>query len=446
MASTLGFALLLTFFSALAFGSTAYSKPLIASHKEIAEQAANLDACLDRQLSAAARVAFCSEVIENDPLSFSFRAYLGRAEVYREIDNAEDALRDLSSALQERPTSEEALIARGHVYLLISDFGSAMADFQAALAHHPFSAAARRGCIQTKQIGDQLGSDEELLLDCFSDVGIEPAFASLFDPHALELIQNTKDAIHWNRDYDAASSLAHAAQLDPGATFCLLFYGHEHAFMLRDFDRRTRPEAYVETTLPLSLEEIESRLWQDPTDTAALRERGLLYSTVGAWQRAIGDFEAALKTEPSSPNLLVLNATARWIMSKNPTLAQIIYPDAYAEYFDPARMLSDLDQASAAGLDDPLLHLVQGDVYRLAQADGLSEYQLRAAERAIASLPELTSAEPAMAMLAHDAHQMRAFSLMDLGDLDGFREAVGTSGDLASLWADQMSEKCPNRR
>ncbi|MDB5440316.1 MAG: hypothetical protein JWM33_2743, partial [Caulobacteraceae bacterium] len=247
-------------------------------------------------------------------------AYRVRGQYYMRHDKAADGVRDLDKMIALAPTLSSYL-ASGQARMNAKDYAGARANFVAAAAKYPDSVdpALRLASLAQNQ-GDfaaALAQIDKIIVD-------HPDLPAAYTQQAQLYIgqKNYVEAAHsyerlWalqptNLDLAInASSLYEAAQDYPQALAVMdkaVALSPTTAVMLND---RCYLKAKREIQLSTALADCDQALKLEPDRAGYLDSRGLVYLRLGQWDKAIADYDAALKLQQVLPDSAYGRAIAK---------------------------------------------------------------------------------------------------------------------------------------
>ncbi|MFF3208679.1 tetratricopeptide repeat protein [Streptomyces sp. NPDC002962] len=251
-------------------------------------------------------IADVTAALEIDP---AYAWALGtRGQAHLQAGRHEQAIADLTTALEIDPTLAWVLVSRGLAHLQADWYEQAIADLTAALEIDPADAwtLASRG-----EAHRQAGHYEQAITDLTAALNIDPA-------HALAL-SHRGEAYRQAGHYDQAiTDLSTALEIDPTDAWALGTRGqaqqeagrYEQAiadlstaleidptltWALISRDRAHRQAGHYEQAIA----DLTTALDINPTDAWALSHRGEAYRQAGHYDQAITDFTAALDIAPT---------------------------------------------------------------------------------------------------------------------------------------------------
>jgi len=311
--------------------------------------------------------------------------------IYQRSGLADQGLAQAQAAVRAAPRHQEALLTRGLAWEAKGDLEKAKADYDAALAIGPYAPAFHNRGVLASQAGDHeraiadyraaMAADPQAAAD--SAVGLGIALAALdrtdealkaYD-QALSIDPTNYDALAYKIDlleelerWDAAEAVYRAAlKAYPKDALLLATYGGhwrkreapEKALRALDQALRLDPEMWrawwsrgrVLRDLgkhKQAMESLDRALVLAPAEAEILVDRAILRWDVGD-ERALADFDAALKINPKS--IYGLNARGSYLMTTK----------------DYDRALTDFD--AVVGLDPHMrfAYTARADIYRLQE-------------------------------------------------------------------------------
>lgn len=181
----------------------------------------------------------------------SSRLFSGRAAVWRELGDLEQALADCTNAIRLAPRSAEAYNNRGFMWTEKEDFEKALADFNIAISLDPNHAPAydNRGLVYGAQ-----GDFEKALADHTAAIRLDPNNSHYYNNRGN--LHSTQD------DYDKAlADFNDAIRLDPHEAVAYNNRGNARYF-LKDYEK--------------SLTDFTEAIRLDPRNPVAYNSRAVL--------------------------------------------------------------------------------------------------------------------------------------------------------------------------
>jgi tetratricopeptide (TPR) repeat protein len=274
-----------------------------------------------------------------------------RSGMLEEMGRPDDALADLDHALGLEPDHIEIRMLRGSVLHDLGRLEDAVTEYTVILNSNPadsvrFFALSFRGVLR-----EMLDHQEDALADLTAALELEPDHVEVWHGRSKLLAD-------MGRPDDALADLGHVLERESDHVEARLLRGD----VLRDLGRFE--EAVAEYTIVLN---------GDPTDENrfhALAYRGLLHAELGHQEDALADFTAALELD--SDNVEVRHGRGRLL----------------ADMGRPGDALADLDHVLERKPDHLEARLLRGDVLR-----DLGRFEEAVAEYTIALKSNLTNAQ-----------------------------------------------------
>ncbi|MGE3311129.1 MAG: tetratricopeptide repeat protein [Limisphaerales bacterium] len=256
------------------------------------------------------------KVLELDPESQP--ALVGLAQLYITTGRNAEALAELERAVQKTPDNVGALTLIGMLQSEVGKYPEARAAYETALKAQPKSALV-------------LNNLAYLLAEKFNDVGgaYEIALRARLDNPQSSIIADTLGWIEYRRgNYtealrlltDSAEELGRNPEIQYHLGMAHYMMGHEAqaAVALRQalqstdkFEGRDVAATHLavletpsEPATAESIAALEKRRSEEPKDLIALSRLASSYSAAGAVEKAREVFDAALKVNPNSPDIL----------------------------------------------------------------------------------------------------------------------------------------------
>ena len=269
----------------------------------------------------------------------------------------------LSQAAKLDPTSVFAYFNRGYAYMGAHDYDKAIADFNHIIELHPKLAATyvnRGSCYDSK------GDPARALADYDRAIQLDPfCTVAFYDRGMLHFHQGDDDAaiadftqaIHPQPDSAQASAdesdterqAISGAVIDPAP---------KHLYFQRGLAYENKGDH------DKALADYDQAIKDEPTYSPPFIARGVIYAAQGAYDKALADYTQAIQLDPKNAEALYDRGTAYYNMSANEqglenfNHAIELNPRYEMAYFNRANIyltLNDYDQALAD--DDKALEL-----------------------------------------------------------------------------------------
>ena len=200
-------------------------------------------------------------------------AFEERGDSRRLADRYDEALADLTRAIELDPERVSAISGRGAVYREMERYDEALADFTRAMELDPAVVwiSGRRG-----ETYRRMERYEEALADFTRAMELDPA---------VVWIISGRGAVYWDmeRYEEALADFTRAMELDPAAIWL-----SGRGAIYREMERYD--EALAECTRAIEL---------DPSDGLAISSRGETYRLIERYDEALADFSHAIELDPS---------------------------------------------------------------------------------------------------------------------------------------------------
>jgi len=200
-------------------------------------------------------------------------AFEERGDSRRLADRYDEALADLTRAIELDPERVSAISGRGAVYREMERYDEALADFTRAMELDPAVVwiSGRRG-----ETYRRMERYEEALADFTRAMELDPA---------VVWIISGRGAVYWDmeRYEEALADFTRAMELDPAAIWL-----SGRGAIYREMERYD--EALAECTRAIEL---------DPSDGLAIGGRGETYRLMERYDEALADFTRAIELDPS---------------------------------------------------------------------------------------------------------------------------------------------------
>ncbi|GAA2938961.1 tetratricopeptide repeat protein [Streptomyces enissocaesilis] len=201
-------------------------------------------------------------------------AWARRGETHRWLGHYDQAVADLTAALEINPTLAWALSQRGEAHRQADRYDQAVTDFTAALEIDPTYAWA---LVSRGEAHQQAGHDDQAVADLTAALEIDPTYA-----WALA----SRGEAHQQAGYydQAVADLTAALEINPTFTWALSQRGETHR-QTGHYD-----QAVADLTAALEI---------NPTFTWAPASRGEAHQQAGHYDQAVADLTAALEINPT---------------------------------------------------------------------------------------------------------------------------------------------------
>jgi tetratricopeptide (TPR) repeat protein len=316
-----------------------------------------------------------SLAVEVDP-GFA-EAYHLRGVVYREVGQLAKAEADLTQAIALAPDLAEAYYARGELYLDLARGEEAVRDLTTAIELQPDHAEAY---LRRAQACDWYvpGCDDDLVL---ADLGRAIELA----PDSAEIWLCRGEFYFWEEAYDLAlSDLNRAVELAPDDGYAWEYLGHVY-YLLGEVEEAIgcynealqldpthldyyyyRGAAYLAMgDLDAALQDLDKVLLLQPAHSGAHYGRGRVHAAAGHYEEAIADLTEVMKDEDQDYRWLYFEndspyidrALAYYALGRSEEalndLSTLIeaYPDEYLPYYHRGLIYKEMGQTEAAIAD-----------------------------------------------------------------------------------------------
>jgi tetratricopeptide (TPR) repeat protein len=302
-------------------------------------------------------LADISRAVELDPGNPGHFAARGRT--YQEMKRYEEALADFSRAVELDPGNAGHFAVRGETYRLMGRYEEALADLNRAVELGPGDAWAigSRGLTYR-----ELGRYEEALADLSRAVELDPSYAWAIAARGVTYRE-------LERYEEALADLNRAVELDPSCAWAIAARGETYRLMecceeaLADFNRAVEldpgdawaigrrgqsyqeMERYVEALADLNQAVKLGQYW-------AIGVRGETYRLMKRYEEALADFDRAVELDPANPGHFAARGQTYQEMDR----------------FEEA--LADLNRAVELDPSDDWAKAVRGQTYRLMEGYG----------------------------------------------------------------------------
>jgi tetratricopeptide (TPR) repeat protein len=276
----------------------------------------------------------------------SARAYGLRGEAFRRMGDAPKALSDFTNALQLDPNNIDVYLSRGSAYILVREFEKALADRDKAVQLGPGNAeayVARGGSYHLlgqheKGLADRteairlkpgmpeawharcsalflLGDYDKAAGDCREAVRLNPNYQE-----AKEVLARTEDKIQERRA--AATQPPPAPAPPPASAPATVPVSEAVAAPVTAAIETTKPKLSEPALLKAgrallddghyqaAIDVLSKAIAQNPSDAIAYNSRGFAYLKTSEYEKALSDFDAALRLKPDYTNASVNRKTA----------------------------------------------------------------------------------------------------------------------------------------
>lgn len=153
--------------------------------------------CQSGEGGFAKQVAACSEVLEGQPdAPTRLNALVRRAGAYFRSGQTDEAIADISQAIELAPDNATVYRARGMMRNARFEYELALADLDKALELTPGDIGALR---HRAQAYEELGQDAKAAVDFNAILAKDPAYASEFKPACLAVDEATRQLrlVNW---------------------------------------------------------------------------------------------------------------------------------------------------------------------------------------------------------------------------------------------------------
>lgn len=286
---------------------------------------------LDLLATAVPVSAFLPQIAPYLPKDPRVTAYLTRektADSGYDLDQPQNAIDDLSTALRRKPNDALLLIRRGQWREVAKDPGAALADYSAALKAHPDSAAALRSrALLRAARDDKMQADiAAAMADLDQLIGRFPDLVELKVERGI-LLASEHEYESAIRDFDAV------LKAEPDNTLARL--SRANARMETgdvtgagaDYDDAIAAEPelsflYVQRAhyrarigeMKAAFADIETALATEPDMPSAISGRAVLYLHGGGAELALADADKAVALDPESGPTVALRASIRQVL------------------------------------------------------------------------------------------------------------------------------------
>jgi len=224
-----------------------------------------------------------------------------------------EAIKDLDSAISINPTFLEAINERGIVYRLLKEFEKSINSFEDALTIDPkfYNAILNRGV--TYQLS---GNIENALFDYNTFL--------INDPTNVECLINRGSIFHELKEFDMAlTDYGKALLLEPQDTDALNNRGitlnalgkfdealadFKSALLLKPFNVHGLTNRAIALTelrrLDEAMQDIQKAIEIEPDNPKAFNSRGVINRDLGYFEMALNDFQSALSLSPHDINVI----------------------------------------------------------------------------------------------------------------------------------------------
>jgi tetratricopeptide (TPR) repeat protein len=221
------------------------------------------------------QLCMLSDLAEDNTLDDQHRseAYRLRGRIYRQLVRYDEALTDLTRAIDLDPKSDRAIADRGETYQAMGRYEEALTDLTRAIDLDPkyHWAIADRG--ETYRL---MGRYEEALTDLTRAIDLDPKYH-----WAIARRGETYQAM--GRYEEALTDLTRAIDLDPQSDWVIARRGETYRLMGR------YEEALTDLTRAIDL---------DPQSDWVIASRGVTYRLMGRYEEALTDLTRAIDLDP----------------------------------------------------------------------------------------------------------------------------------------------------
>jgi len=262
----------------------------LAASPAVAQSQQQIDQCTNKggSFTSEVRINACTSLIQSDRSGKSLpQYYYQRCRAYIKKGDYDSALRDCNEAIRLDPKYAVAYDSRGNVYDYKKDYDRAIADYGEAIRLDPKDAGAfnNRGNAYADK-----GDPDRAIPDYDEAIRLDPKDAAAFRNRGMTY-RDKGDLDRAIVDYDEA------IRLDPK---------YADAFNSRCWAR-----ALAGRDLAAALADCNESLRLDPGAAAFFNTRGLVQLKLGAFDRAIADYGAAIAKRPKDANSLYGRGVAK---------------------------------------------------------------------------------------------------------------------------------------
>jgi tetratricopeptide (TPR) repeat protein len=275
------------------FSNQAYQEQVLIS--------VNTRNCFDEKLSSTERIASCTLVIEraNVGKANTAKLYVARGAVLDGEGKHDDAIADFTRAVALNPHDQIAYTNRATVYMESSRLALAIVDLTEVIGAEPANGMA---FYNRATAYERSGERDKALEDYRSAARLLPTFAPATAALGRLLKANNPDA--------ALSDLSEAIRLDPKSPAL-----------------RSRATLYLSLgRLQEALADFNQVIANDASDSLALLDRGVTNDEIGNTESAISDYGRSIALVPSAT-------------------AYVDRGGAYSRLRQPEKALADFDAA-----------------------------------------------------------------------------------------------------
>jgi len=247
-------------------GTTAYTSETARRHQLLASALAG------HHKSHQEAITNLTRAIDLDP-DYSW-AIAERGETYRLMGRHEEALADFTRAIDLDPSNAEIVARRGETYRLMGRHEEALADFTRAIDLDPdysWAIASRGLAYQTMERYDEALADFTRAID--------------LDPSNAEIVARRGETYRLIERYeDALADLNRAIELDPDYSWAIASRGETYRLM-GQYDQ--------------ALADLNRAIELNPDYEWALASRGRTYRLKGQYDQALADLNRVIELDPS---------------------------------------------------------------------------------------------------------------------------------------------------
>jgi tetratricopeptide (TPR) repeat protein len=217
--------------------------------------------------------------------------------IYRLLPHFEEALADLTRAIELDPGLAWAIAGRGDTYRIMRRYEEALADFTRAIELDPGLAWAIADRGNTCRV---MGRYEEALADLSRAIELDTE-------NAWPVTRRGEAYWFMGRYQEAVADLTRAIELDPQTAAAFAVRGHSYWLM------GSHEEALADFTRASEMELAPTDGWSLADRAWAFAARGRTHRAMGNRGHALADLERAVKLDPANIDYLAERAMTRGI-------------------------------------------------------------------------------------------------------------------------------------
>jgi clan AA aspartic protease (TIGR02281 family) len=357
--------------------------------------------------------------------------YSERGDIYRAIEEYEDAIKSYSEAIKKEPKEVDFLLRRAVCYSALTDYVKSDADYKKALELDNSYMAANLGLVDN-MISREEYDDALTYLNRLEK--IDPRNYRIFYKRAIVYAEKED----FKKAIDDMIQSMYYSEIDRYSTFWIQMWSLKNldyvcakikSKILTDTDNKYNWRDLLASVYDLHkkyLDAISVYNEQERDFGSGLRilyYRGKIYDKIGAYNQAIADFDAGIKQDPDEAEFYVLRAEAYNAQGKfndaisdfnrainlNPMNEMAYYKRSWAKWMykkDYQSAIEDISMAITIDDEYAYYYLVRARLYQEIKKTNLAEEDFN-------KVIELDSAENKLYALILQGKPREAYDLID---------------------------------